>query len=77
MRYFGWMHLGAWARRRIVETLLAAGIVVRPKADEPPPWHLRCQHCGAFALVQIDTIKRGAPTRFCLPATGPPVLRCA
>ena len=77
VRYFGWMHPAARARRSVVETLLAAVIVVRPPTAAPPPWHLQCKHCGAFALVQVDTIKRGPPTRFCFPATGPPVLRCA
>jgi len=77
VRYFGWMHPGARARRCVVETLLAARIVVRPKAQEPPSWHLQCRHCGAFALVRIGTIKRGAPAPFCHPATGPPVARCA
>lgn len=77
VRYFGWMHPGARARRCRVETLLSALIVVRPKAEAPPPWHLRCKHCGAFALVEIGTIKRGAPTPFCVPATGPPIARCA
>jgi hypothetical protein len=76
VRYFGWMHPGARAKRCRVETLLAAAIVVRPKVDEPS-WHLRCKHCGAFALVEVGTIKRGAPTPFCLPSTGPPIARCA
>jgi len=76
VRYFGWMHPGARARRRAVETLLATVIVVR-RAEAPPPWHLRCPHCGAFSLVAIGTIKRGASPPICQPTTGPPLQRCA
>jgi hypothetical protein len=78
VRYFGWMHPGARARRRVVETLLSAVIVVIPQT-EAPAWHLRCKHCGAFALVEVGTLKRGAPppAPFCHLATGPPVARRA
>lgn len=76
VRYFGWMHPGARARRRIVETLLATVIVVQPKTA-PPRWHLQCKHCGAFALIEVGRIKRGAPPPACHPATGPPFARCA
>jgi hypothetical protein len=49
-----------------------------PKS-EPPAWHLRCKHCGAFALVEIGMLKRGAPPPgpFCHSATGSPVARRA
>jgi hypothetical protein len=59
VRYFGWMHPAAKARRIIVETLLAKPIVIAA----PPPlpqWHLRCPHCGAFALVRVGTLARQA-----------------
>jgi hypothetical protein len=52
VRYFGWMHPAAKRRRLIVETLLAAVIVVR-SAIPQPPWHLRCPHCARFTLVAI------------------------
>src|SRR5688500_13493443 len=45
------MHPGARARRRVVETWLSAVIVLCPRTAELPPWHLRCTHCRAFALV--------------------------
>jgi hypothetical protein len=61
VRYFGWMHPAAKARRLIVETLLAIVIVVRAKSNEPSPWHLRCPHCEAFALVVVATLPRGPP----------------
>lgn len=63
VRYFGWMHPAATRRRAIVETLLEAVIVVRPKEDPPPPWHLRCPHCERFALVLVGTLPRGPPPR--------------
>jgi hypothetical protein len=64
VRYFGWMHPAAKRRRAIVETLVAAVILVRAQPEKPPPWHLRCPHCQAFALIVIDRIKsqaRGPP----------------
>ena len=57
VRYFGWLHPTAKRRRAIVETLLAVVIVVRDKREDPPPWHLRCRFCGAFALVAIERIQ--------------------
>jgi len=62
VRYFGWMHPAAKARRLKVETLLAVVIVVKAPAAEPPPWHLRCPHCGVFALVKTGNLARGPPT---------------
>jgi hypothetical protein len=50
VRYFGWM---------LVETALAVPIVIAP-APEPPQWHLRCPHCGAFALVRVGSLARRA-----------------
>ncbi|MBI5380626.1 MAG: transposase [Opitutae bacterium] len=67
VRYFGWMHPAAKHRRWQVETLLAVVIVVRAKMDAPPPWHLRCPHCAAFALVRVGRLPRGPPA--------PPVCR--
>lgn len=61
MRYFGWLHPAARARRLKVETLLAVVIVVTEKLAEPPAWHLRCPHCGAFALVQTGSLARAPP----------------
>ena len=61
MRYFGWLHPSAKARRLKVETLLAVVIVVKETAAEPPPWQLRCPHCGEFALVRTGNLPRGPP----------------
>lgn len=61
VRYFGWMHPAAKNRRLKVETLLAVVIVVRARSDEPAPWHLRCPHCEAFALVVVGHLPRGPP----------------
>jgi hypothetical protein len=61
VRYFGWLHPAARARRRKVETLLAVVIVVREKSDTPPPWHLCCAHCHAFTLVRIGRLARAPP----------------
>ena len=62
-RYFAWLHPAAKARRLKVETLLAVVIVLNAQAAQPPPWHLRCPHGGAFALVTTDDLARGPPTR--------------
>jgi hypothetical protein len=59
VRYFGWMHPSATARRAVVATLLAVVLVVRA-ATTPTPWHRRCPHCQAFALVVIGILARGA-----------------
>jgi predicted RNA-binding Zn-ribbon protein involved in translation (DUF1610 family) len=59
VRYFGWMHPAAKARRLLVETALAVPIVIG-QAPESPQWHLRCPHCGAFALVRTGTLARRA-----------------
>lgn len=61
VRYFGWMHPSAKARRMKVETLLAVPIVVRSRDPLPPPWHLRCPHCEAFSLVCVGNLPRGPP----------------
>jgi Putative transposase/Transposase zinc-binding domain len=61
VRYFGWMHPARKRRRCLAETLLAVVIVVRATREEPPPWHRRCPHCHAFALVRIGHLARGPP----------------
>jgi len=61
VRYFGWLHPAAKARRTKVETLLAVVILVRPKVDAPPAWHLRCPHCEQFSFVRIDSLARAPP----------------
>jgi hypothetical protein len=61
VRYFGWLHPSAKNRRLLVETLLAAPIIVRPKIDEPKPWHLCCPHCGTFTLTCVGIIPRTPP----------------
>jgi len=57
VRYFGWMHPAAKRRRAIVETLVAAVILVRAKPEQRPPWHLLCPHCQAFALIAVERLK--------------------
>jgi predicted RNA-binding Zn-ribbon protein involved in translation (DUF1610 family) len=59
VRYFGWMHPAAKLRRMLVETLLAKPIVIAPP-PALPQWHLRCPHCGEFALVCVGTLPRRA-----------------
>jgi hypothetical protein len=61
VRYFGWMHPAAKVRRMQVETLLSVVILVRPKVEAPPPWHLCCPHCHAFTLICIGKIPRSPP----------------
>ena len=61
VRYFGWMHPAAKARRMKVETLLAVVIVVRAKVETPPAWHLRCPKCGEFTLVRVGSLARAPP----------------
>jgi putative transposase/transposase-like zinc-binding protein len=61
VRYFGWMHPAAKARRMLVETLLAVIIVVRPKPHTSPAWHLRCPQCHAFTLVRVGCLPRAPP----------------
>ena len=61
VRYFGWLHPAAKARRAIVETLLAAPLVVRATPAATPlcrtaEWHLRCPHCGGFTLVRVGAL---------------------
>lgn len=61
VRYFGWMHPARHRRRALAENLLAVVIVVRPAVEAPPPWHQRCPHCGAFALVRTGALARAPP----------------
>jgi len=65
VRYFGWLHPAAKARRMMVETLLAKPIVVTATGPGLPQWHLRCPHCERFTLVIIGTLSR--------PARAPPI----
>jgi len=46
VRYFGWMHPSAKARRLRVECLLQKPIVVAAAPPEAVQWHLRCPHCA-------------------------------
>jgi hypothetical protein len=59
VRYFGWLHPSAKARRMVVETLLAKPIVVTA-AEPPPQWHLRCPHCERFTLVCVGSLPKQA-----------------
>lgn len=59
VRYFGWLHPAAKARRLLVETLLAVPIVIAPPPEQAQ-WHLRCPHCAAFALVRVGRLPRQA-----------------
>lgn len=60
VRYFGWMHPSAKARRMRVETLLQKPIVVTAAPPERPQWHLRCPHCARFTLVRVGSLPRQA-----------------
>lgn len=60
VRYFGWLHPSAKARRMGVETLLAKPIVVTAAEPAPPQWHLRCPHCERFTLVCVGTLPKQA-----------------
>ena len=62
VRYFGWLHPTAHARRLKVETLLAVVIVVRAPFDSPPPWHLFCPKCETFTLVCTGRLARAPPS---------------
>lgn len=73
VRYFGWMHPSATARRAQVQTLLAVLLVVRPAtAPAAPDWQRRCPHCGALALVRCGLVLRGPPHAFHHPEHRPP-----
>jgi hypothetical protein len=67
VRYFGWLHPAAKARRMTVETLLAKPIVVTAAPPPAPPWHRQCPHCAGFTLVRVGRLPRGA--------RGPPLCR--
>jgi len=58
VRYFGWMHPSAKARRMQVETLLNKLIMVAAPPPPRPEWHLRCPHCERFTLVCVGTLPR-------------------
>jgi hypothetical protein len=59
VRYFGWMHPAAKARRLLVETLLAVPIVITAPLVQPQ-WHLRCPHCERFTLTRVGSLPRQA-----------------
>lgn len=63
VRYFGWLHPSAKARRLKVDTLLARPIIVTaapPPQTEPLNWHLQCPHCHRFSLVCVGSLPRQA-----------------
>lgn len=68
VRYFGWLHPAAKARRMRVECLLQKPLVVAGPPPPPVRWHLRCPHCHGFTLVRVGALPR-------LGARAPP--RCA
>ncbi|HRE80461.1 MAG TPA: transposase [Opitutaceae bacterium] len=61
IRYYGWMHPSAGARRMKVATLLAVVIVVIQPPDTPD-WSLYCPRCHAFTLVKCARLARAPPT---------------
>jgi len=61
VRYFGWLHPKARRRYHQAATLLAAPIVLRQPTPAEPPLHLRCPHCGAFALQLVARLPRPRP----------------
>ena len=61
VRYFGWMHPSAKRRRILVETLLNAVILIRPRQDLTPAWHLCCPECKEFTLILVARLPRGPP----------------
>lgn len=73
VRYFGWLHPAAKARRMIVETLLAKPIVVTAAEPPLPQWHLRCPHCEHFTLVCIGALPKQAHSTSSERARAPPV----
>jgi len=68
VRYYGWLHPDARQRFLQVQTLLEVPLDLRtpppgegPREAKPftqPPLHLRCPHCGEFALKRIGRIRR-------------------
>ncbi|HEY5892760.1 MAG TPA: transposase, partial [Chthoniobacterales bacterium] len=63
IRYFGWLHPRALKRLLIVQTLLEAALVFKPKPDgiENIPIHLRCERCKRPALTIIKRFPRARP----------------
>ena len=53
VRYYGWLHPNAKRRLILAQTLCAARLDLRPAPPAPPPRHLRCPHCGEYALERI------------------------
>jgi len=58
VRYFGWLHPNARKRYHQVALLVEARIVLTAPEPAAPPLHLRCPHCGAFALRRIGCFPR-------------------
>ena len=59
VRYFGWLHPRAGKRFLLVQSLLAVPLILS-RREEPapaPPLHLKCPHCGQYALEAIARIK--------------------
>jgi len=50
-----------WKRGQQVPLRLAARFVLTAPEPAPPPLHLRCPHCGAFALRRIGCFPRPRP----------------
>lgn len=61
VRYFGFLHPNAKKRRSRVQTLLAVPILLTHAEPPAPPLHLRCPHCGAFALQKVARLPRPRP----------------
>lgn len=65
VRYFGWEHPAAGCRRRQIETILAAEIVVEGPEAELILWHLQCRHCHTQTLVCVGSLPRArSPPRW-------------
>ena len=61
VRYFGWLHPRARKRYHRVALLLEARILLTAPAPVAPPPHLRCPHCGLFALQIVARPPRPRP----------------
>ena len=61
VRYFGWLHPRARKHYHRAALLLEARIVLTAPAPVAPPPHLRCPHCGLFALQIVARLPRPRP----------------
>ena len=52
---------GACDAQGFATRCIAVVMIVRPKAEAPPPWHLRCPHCERFTLVAVASLARAPP----------------